>query len=398
MPGGVLRRSLLLLLLVACADPAPVRRAATPASTARAKTLTVDCNGAGEYLDIITAVDAADSGDTIEVAPCTYEGSVDFRGREVHIVSTSGPEVTFIVATPDLPVVEAHRGEGPNTILEGFTLVGGGGPEAPAVEEQFSALTLRDVVITGTSGTLTVYARSAFVRLERVWIDDTNVASGGVLVQGRRGMLTVYDSVIECGSARVGVQVEHGAGLIDGMTGECPKGTAAEVIHAPSRIQRSVFSGLVYVESEDRTAESTVIEGAVFLGGLSAYIASVEVHNAVFTGTGVTGSYATISVDNSIFTDTDCAVQSSGAGTLRVTYSDFYENTSNNCSGSDPVGSSGNIDGNPLFTDPGNRDFTLQAGSAAIDAGQDAAIWLDVDGTRNDMGAWGGPFRLGGGW
>jgi hypothetical protein len=394
----VLSVPLAALLLSSCAEAPHGPVARTGFQARKAKTITVDCEGAGEYLDLPSAIDAADSGDTVEVAPCTYEGSVDFRGREIHIVSTGGPEVTFIIATPDEPVVEVDRGEGPGTILEGFTLVGGGGPERPAIDEQFSALTLRDVVITGTSGTFTVYARSAMIRLERVWIDDTNVASEGILVQGRRGALVVTDSVVECGAARVGLQVEHGAGFFDGLTTECPMGTGAEIFHAPSRIQRSVFSGLLYVENEDRTAETTVVEGAVFLGGLSAYIASVEVHNAVFEGAGVTSSASTVTLDGSIFTNAACAVQHSGSGSLRVESSDFYENTSNNCAGADPVGSNGNIGGNPLFTDARTRDFTLQAGSAAIDAGPAGDTWADVDGSRNDMGAWGGPFRLGGGW
>ncbi len=387
-----------LALGLSCAPSSPQRTSPALPSAAKAKTLTVDCAGAGEYLDIVSAIEAADSGDTIEVAPCTYEGSVDFRGREVHIVATGGPEVTFIVATPDLPVVEAHRGEGPNTILEGFTLVGGGGAETSAIEEQFSALTLRDVVITGSAGLATVYARSSMIRLENVWIDDTNTPAEGVVVQGRRGALVIKDSLVECGAAGVGVQVEHGAAFFDGLTTNCPAGRGAEIFHAPGRIQRSVFSGLVHVENEDRSAETTVVEGAVFLGGVSVAVASLEVHNAVFAGEGLTATAATVTVGGGIFTGAACALQSSGGGSLRVEYSDFYENTTNNCSGADPVGTSGNIDGNPLFTDLAGGDYRLQTGSSAINTGPTSGTYTDVDGSRNDMGAWGGPFQLGGGW
>lgn len=392
------RPACLLLLLPACAEPmrGAVGRPSRPA--AKARTLTVDCAGAGEYTDVLSAIDAADSGDTIEVAPCTYAGSIDFRGRELHIVSTGGPEVTFIVATAGEPVVEVDRGEGPGTILEGFTLVGGGGVDKPAIEEQFSALTLRDVVITGSSGTSTVYARSSMIRLERVWIDATNVTSSGMVVEGRRGALVVKDSVVECGTSAIGLLVEHGAGFFDGVTANCPAGTAAEIFHAPSRVQRSVFSGLVHVENETRSAETSVFEGNVFLGGLRANTASAEVHNAVFDGAGVTTSGASVTVAGSIFINAACALTSSGAGSLRVESSIFYGNTANNCSDDDPVGSSGNVAGDPLFTDLGKGDYTLQAGSPAIDAGPAGQEWADVDGTRNDMGAWGGPFRLGGGW
>ncbi|MCK5052003.1 MAG: T9SS type A sorting domain-containing protein [Candidatus Cloacimonetes bacterium] len=61
----------------------------------------------------------------------------------------------------------------------------------------------------------------------------------------------------------------------------------------------------------------------------------------------------------------------------------------------------GNIDEDPLFVAPTEGDGTdyngliaswwLQAGSPCIDAGNPDAMYNDTDGTRNDMGAYGGP-------
>jgi hypothetical protein len=49
----------------------------------------------------------------------------------------------------------------------------------------------------------------------------------------------------------------------------------------------------------------------------------------------------------------------------------------------------GNVYADPMFVDPWNGDLRLQKGSPCIDAG---APWiLDVDGTRSDIGAFGGP-------
>jgi hypothetical protein len=49
----------------------------------------------------------------------------------------------------------------------------------------------------------------------------------------------------------------------------------------------------------------------------------------------------------------------------------------------------GNVYADPMFVDPDNGDLRLQKGSPCIDAG---APWiLDVDGTRSDIGAFGGP-------
>lgn len=55
--------------------------------------------------------------------------------------------------------------------------------------------------------------------------------------------------------------------------------------------------------------------------------------------------------------------------------------------------SSNNFNFDPLFADPENGDFSLLPESLAIDAG--APEILDMDGSRSDLGAFGGP---GGGW
>ena len=51
----------------------------------------------------------------------------------------------------------------------------------------------------------------------------------------------------------------------------------------------------------------------------------------------------------------------------------------------------GNINENPLFVNQENGDFHLQPGSPCIDTGNPDPQYNDPDGTRNDMGAYGGP-------
>ena len=50
----------------------------------------------------------------------------------------------------------------------------------------------------------------------------------------------------------------------------------------------------------------------------------------------------------------------------------------------------GNIDQDPEFVDPSNGDFRLQSSSPCIDAGNSHVLYNDWDGTRNDMGIYGG--------
>ena len=75
--------------------------------------------------------------------------------------------------------------------------------------------------------------------------------------------------------------------------------------------------------------------------------------------------------------------------TATFSYNLFFDNDGGYLGIEDPVGSNGNILEDHLMVDPENGDYTLSAGSPAIDAG-DAAI-KDSDRSRSDMGAYGGP-------
>lgn len=77
--------------------------------------------------------------------------------------------------------------------------------------------------------------------------------------------------------------------------------------------------------------------------------------------------------------------------------SDFYLNgldltaaEANNLDGSDLI--SNNFSADPLFFDPTGGDFFLQPGSPAIGAGDPSPSFNNPDGSRNDIGAFGGPF------
>lgn len=50
-----------------------------------------------------------------------------------------------------------------------------------------------------------------------------------------------------------------------------------------------------------------------------------------------------------------------------------------------------NFTANPLFNNPAGGDFTLQIGSPAIQAGDPNPVFDNPDGSRNDIGAYGGP-------
>jgi parallel beta-helix repeat protein len=80
------------------------------------------------YETIQFAIDRAANGDEIEVAPGTYNEAINFKGMAIRLYSSGGPAVTTIDANGIAGanhVVQCVSGEGPDTILEGFTITGG---------------------------------------------------------------------------------------------------------------------------------------------------------------------------------------------------------------------------------------------------------------------------------
>ena len=64
-------------------------------------------------------------GGTVYVAAGTYNEAIDFKGKAVHLYSIEGPDVTIINGAGYDHVVQCISGEGPDTILDGFTITGG---------------------------------------------------------------------------------------------------------------------------------------------------------------------------------------------------------------------------------------------------------------------------------
>ena len=85
-----------------------------------------------------------------------------------------------------------------------------------------------------------------------------------------------------------------------------------------------------------------------------------------------------------------------GAGSLTFTYSDLWsgESTYGDCGGSHDFTTGTNMMVEPGFSDttapdPGDWDLRLAVGSALIDAGDPSLV--DADGSRSDVGGYGGP-------
>jgi hypothetical protein len=107
------------------------------------------------YMTIQAAIDDANDGDEIEVAPRTYNEAINFNGKAVRLYSSGGPEVTTIDGTGNYHVVNCVSGEDANTILEGFTITGGNagisGLIGGGMYNDYSSPTITDCNCTGNS-------------------------------------------------------------------------------------------------------------------------------------------------------------------------------------------------------------------------------------------------------
>jgi hypothetical protein len=102
-----------------CVAVAVIASAAhTPATALAASTRSVP----GAYPTIQAAIDAAATGDTVMVGPGTYQENIDFMGKAITVTSAQGPSVTIIDGGRKTQVVRFATGEGPGSVLQGFTI------------------------------------------------------------------------------------------------------------------------------------------------------------------------------------------------------------------------------------------------------------------------------------
>jgi hypothetical protein len=71
------------------------------------------------------AIDAANDGDEVLVAPGTYFENINFNGKAITLISEAGPSVTIIDGGHLADVVGFGNGEGPTSVLAGFTIRNG---------------------------------------------------------------------------------------------------------------------------------------------------------------------------------------------------------------------------------------------------------------------------------
>lgn len=324
-------------------------------------------------------IDAAHHDDTVLVAPGLYTENIRFNGKRIvltsqFLFSADPADIQSTIISGSAPtnpdsasVVLFINGEDARSVIQGFTIRDG----------------------TGTK-----------------WLDEHGA---GLYVEGG-GILCAFSSPTIRHNIITNNQVNDAPGVQDAGGGGIRAGDGSpRILHNLFTNNFGPYGGAIVLNfpghpivQNNRIAGNT---SANAFGGGSIWVntantATIVQNNVIIGNEGGGGSAGLVSFDgtyvvrnNIIRGNTPPQFRPRSGGTFNVTYCDVeggYTGT-------------GNIDVDPAFTNL--TDFYLSAGSPAIDAGNPAAVYNDIEdpnspgnalfpgmGTvRNDMGAWGGP-------
>lgn len=344
------------------------------------------------------------------VGPGRYEENLDLGANRLRLRSEAGSSRTTVVGVDDAPNLSITGGQDETTLVEGFTFESGRGHKTTyviadgqvpvqvtdwlggGVYVSGASPSLRDVrvaytflpaysTISDATGSLAIehshggaiYVANGTLHVDEVWLSESYAAYGGA------------------------VWVDSGAELV---------GNRLRAEYAYSSL-----GGALVVESGRVDLQNFVLNAGhddLGYGGVLNNGGELSLSNATIVdcGIGVAASKpGSITLRNTIvaYHEKYALLDSYGTetSTWSIAYSDIYGSGEWNYWGvSDRTGQDGNLSVDPIFESffydgAGGDDLHLHEDSELVDAGDPDASWSDVDGSRNDIGAYGGPE---GGW
>ena len=353
----------------------------------------------------------------------SYYENIDWNGWPVNAESVGGAEYTIIDGGDVASVVTFQNDEGLDARIYGFTLTNGGGSSGAGINISYTSPTIEGNLIYGNAAA------------------DANYLGGGIRIY--EGFPEILDNEItdndagyggpENGSDGGGINIRGGGPTIIGnliADNTAGDGGGIWVAYSDAIIANNVISGNEASDDDPDAGgqggginvqiagpdgpfiSSNIISDNVaqmFGGGIVTYeqndsypAAQITNNTIVFNevtdtdnGGGVCQWRRTTPVftNNIIANNVGVGVFSEDDMDSTFTYNLVYGNDTN-YSGLQGTGT-GNLTSDPKFTsasndgDWTNDDFTLQSTSPAINAGDPSVT--DADGSRSDMGAYGGP-------
>ncbi len=372
---------------------------------------------AGTLVDPLASIqDAIDQATLcVVVYPGTYLESLDFSGKDIAVTGVEGSETTVVDASgTGLPAVTFENGESSAATLQGFTLTGGEGhltqtsyswscTSVDICTEYYDTYcgggvyassadpTLVDLVVfdnhlppasISSTGNDTYYVNSyggglcfltSATMATALYVNENYADQGGGIYLDEFSNIDVAESWLIANSSTDGAAIESDGGTL-ALTNVAS--TWNEASNDGGGLLALGNSALTYINVTVGGDDASSGGGLYLADASDATVVNTIVYGAA-TGEGVL---------------VDAGAVFSGS------YNDVFGNAGGEYAGiTDPTGTNGNISADPLFTSVSydnnayNDDWTLGAGSPAIDAGDPSAAYNDADGSPNDMGAFGGP-------
>jgi parallel beta-helix repeat protein/predicted outer membrane repeat protein len=355
------------------------------------------------HLTIQEAIDAADNGDEIRVAPGTYHETINFNGKAVRLCSAGATRATIIDGTglPG-PVVTCNHGETSATVLDGFTITGGNGGNGGGMYNDQSSPTVTGCTFQGNSasgsggGMFNVFSSPTVTNC--TFSGNSAAHDGGGMYNGRS--TPVVSNCTFSGNSASGIS----GGMYNGgstpvvsnctfsdNTGGAVSNKAASGLTATNCIFRgNTGAGISNLEDSVFTAINCLFSDNSGPGVANGTFSIVRVINCTFSGNAGGGINAVAPSGTDVF---NCILWSDPGGEIlgpagTVMYSDIQGG----------FAGTGNIDADPLFVNAAHGNFHLRGGSPCIDAGNSATVpagvTTDLDGDPRiqgdavDMGAY----------
>ncbi len=317
------------------------------------------------YLTIQEAVDASNPGDTIIVASGTYRlyaGNIQISKKSLTLKSSFGAKKTMIEGRGDSPVISVS--EESLAVIDGFTVTSINDPDTKAVRgggiycAPLSSPTLINNIITGNQavfGAGIYCAPSSSPTITNNVIARNNAAKFG-------GGIFSYAASPNIANNRI---VANGASSAGGAV-FCDRDTPRITNNVIWKNRAQSGGGISCDRSFCTIINNTITENVAAYGG------------------GIFFEGGSVRIVNNIVWENDDDL-----------YSGWFSPSSrpdhSNVGDGDFRGVNGNISADPLFVDPENGDFSLKSDSPCLNTGNPDPMYHDPDGSRNDMGAYGGP-------
>jgi len=342
------------------------------------------------FRTIQEAIDRTHDGDTIIVAPGTYNESLVFNGRNIvvgsHIIDIGGDVwigETVIVARRNSSVIQFQGEIAEQSTIRGFTLMGGNAGFGGGISVGSSTTpTIKDLVITGNQAVKGggIYVSSASPIISNVTVQGNDATESG-------GGFYFLRSISRLNDCRI---LENTAASGAGCATEASDIDFVKVLIA-NNVSEEGYS-LYLWGGRIRGGESTL--NHVTIAGNTAG----DGRNAGILINTETADNITLTIRNSILWNNhglEIAFQGrdnewDGLGLLSINYTDLdggLDTLLLNDSAFVEVGE-GVIEENPRFVLPVDRDFRLNRESPCINAG-DPEDTPDADGSTTDLGALG---------